>query len=283
MKKHLLLLVAMLLGLIVSTSGCKDDTDLPLPGQASPRTTEDTNLVLTYKELRGIKPEESLSDYRSVVLQGVAGLPLWKSDEEGNPRPAESLTPYDSLYNRKGLYESMTELNGDTEFKEGVEHFREFFHNGYFQGAWLEDIIDVQVTAVTAYDALHPAGSSLSDMAYLSYNTIFPFIREGYRFNENSIGNGYHPAYLEYYADVEDISQGMTCMKTGDKELRHHIKISEIAANPLRIVSCDRLNPFVISFAGQPDGECAVKIAITVQLRGGEYPARILTATCNVK
>lgn len=72
--------------------------------------------------------------------------------------------PYSDTMSHKELFRYLMNINNDTCYKEGVEYFREMYHNSHLQRVYIEDIVDLQVTAVTDFDKDHPAGSDLSDL-----------------------------------------------------------------------------------------------------------------------
>ena len=67
----------------------------------------------------------------------------------------------------------VSEQNGDTGFSSSVAHYDVMKKNQWLcVGIMLEDVIDIQVMAVDDYAAAHLAGSSLAEMAHVSFTCL---------------------------------------------------------------------------------------------------------------
>lgn len=273
-----LLLVLIALPLCIS---CNDDADpTPPNGQASPRVDFDSihPLVLSYSNML-----ETWSDTTSVLdYRYIRGADAWRGLDIrlGSDVP---YYPYSDTMSHKELFRYLMNINNDTCYKEGVEYFREMYHNSHLQRVYIEDIVDLQVTAVTDFDKDHPAGSDLSDLCYLSYGSSYKYVQEGCVFNERSIGNGIYPALREYYetGPVDTIwwrkgrwdgVLNKHCWERGVREILNHIKVADIKNNRLKMVS--GLEP-TLSFSVKPAQRCKIEITRTIQIPGGIFPARV--------
>lgn len=270
---QLLCMLTAFLSLVIMT-GCKDN-DVPLVGHPSSRgfLHFGPTLITEYCEFSAIKQSEEVNDYRDILINESVGPRVWEMTGNNGNGPEILIPDVDTLsYPKKGFFRKLSQMNHDTGFKPGVPDYDIYciYHNTDMQGAWIEDIINVQVTAKSDYNQSHPAGSDLSEVAYLSYITTYPYIQEGYLFNENSIGNGFHPSITGYGQE--------SCYIGGNLELRNHIKVKDITKNPLKMVGCFAR----LSLIEPPEQQCEIEIAITVQLRTGEYPARTLKAVYTV-
>ena len=289
--KVLLGLLTIIMTAFVIMPSCSDDDDM-IVGPPSPRgfLHLGPTMVISYYEFAGIEQDTSLNDYRRILL---------RSTDSGWLGERNIIIPDIPLsYNTKGLWKFLCNENGDTAFNENVALYDTIFHNTTLQSSYIEDIQRVQVTALTDYDGNHKAGSSLDDIAILSYVTLYPYVKEGYKINERSTGNGVYPPRGEYemeylkatdpddaerYFQNELYPSYFGIGKGGfNRELFHHCLVGEITKdNPIRMIGRHAINS--ISFSYAPEQECRIKVAITVQMRGGKYPAKTLTAEYRVK
>ncbi len=298
--KVLLGLLTIIMTAFIIMPSCSEDDDM-IVGQPSPRgfLHHGPTMVITYTEFAGLDPDTVLNDiydYRKITL---------RETESGWLGERNIIIPDIPLsYNTKGLWKFLCNENGDTAFNENVALYDTIYHNRTLQCSFIEDVQRVQVTALTDYDGNHKAGSSLDDIAILSYVTLYPYVKEGYKINERSIGNGVYPPRVEYEMeyckanypddDPERYIQnqfypsyfGIFYFGIGhgrfNRELFHHCLVGEITKdNPIRMMGSYAINS--ISFAHAPEQECRIKVAITVQMRGGKYPAKTLTAEYRVK
>lgn len=110
---------------------------------------------------------------------------VWRSCDDTIPGYAELIWYVTGRYPRKKLFNMVSEQNGDTGFSSSVAHYDVVKKNQWLcVGIMLEDVIDIQVMAVDDYAAAHLAGSSLAEMAHVSYCTVYPFVRNGYVFDQ---------------------------------------------------------------------------------------------------
>lgn len=292
--KNLLPLAAavMLFGLTVMLQACSDESDDPIPAGwiywDDDPDPNDTTLVRDYLIFDGffmVKPN-LVHDYRCIQVFPDRCSSVWRSCSDTIPGYAE-LIWYDTVRcSRKKIFSMVAEHNGDTSFSSSVAHYDVVKQNQWLRvGIMLEDVIDIQVTAVDDYDAAHLAGSSLTEMAHVSYCTVYPFVRNGYVFDQWSTGAGFYPACFESAMATDDDIRSCFHANPAEghamRELMHNCLASEIPSAPLRMVQGTW--GFWLSLDSMPDREwCTVEVSITVQLPGGEYSARTLSQTYKV-
>lgn len=272
--------IAVLALALLTPASCdsKDDSVGPV-GHRSPRgfLYDGPSLAFEYDALMAIeKPWHAYSDYRDVAIIKADGPAVY-------PNGIGPMDPYifpetDSLpYPRKGLFEKLREMNGDSGFVKGTPYYDEFYHHMLLQHSLIEDITEVQVTAMSDYDADHPKGASLAEITNVNYSTLLPFIQAGYDVTPSSRGNGPHPLLLEMTrAEVESTNALDITAKDG---FWRHCKAADIRANPIKM-SCGML---ALTFDSKPAQEATIEVAVTVQMRGGEYPARTYRQTYKVR
>ena len=111
----------------------------------------------------------------------------------------------------------------------------------------------------------------------MNYSSLLPFIQAGYDVTPSSRGNGPHPLLLEMSrAEVESTNALGITAKDG---FWRHCKATEIPANPLKMTWF----MLALTFDSKPAQEATIEVAVTVQMRGGEYPARTYTQTYKVR
>ena len=145
------------------------------------------------------------------------------------------------------------------------------------QRAAIEDITGVQVTARTDYNANHPQGSSLTEITNVTYSSTYPFIHAGYDLTPTSKGNSPHPLMLEVSLKEIESSNALNIRPTD--AFWWHCKATDIPGNPLKMTYC----MLALSLEEAPAQEAVIEVAVTVQMRGGEYPARTYRQTYKVK
>lgn len=287
---------------ITMLAGCnKEEEDEPIYGFATPRGFMHfgPSLITNYMAISGLEEQEKgeMYDYRSCKLRptlfpsqiGESGCIVY------NGLPWEDPDfPYDKGdLKKKALFQELCNLNGDTAYNESVPFYKPMYHKLYLQHSWIEEITEVRLTAVSDFDSEHRAGSSLDDMAYITYWSEYPLIQEDYRFNERSIGNGYYPGAWEHAKELygEDSNDWRGFLYRGpasdtflnkdlqDNEFTFHCKVPEVRTNPIRMSYSD----MILSFERKPQQACEVKAEVTVQYPGGKYPPRTYTTIFRVR
>ena len=227
--------------LMLLMAACSDESDDPTPTGwiywDDDPDPNDTTLVRDYLIFDGffmVRPN-LVHDYRCIQVFPDRCSSVWRSCSDTIPGYAE-LIRYDTVRcSRKKLFNMVAEHNGDTSFSSSVAHYDVVKENQWLRvGIMLEDVIDIQVTAV--YDAAHLAGSSLTEMAHVSYCTVYPFVRNGYVFDQWSTGAGFYPACFESATATDDNIR--SCFHENPaaghamRELMHNCLASEIPSAP---------------------------------------------------
>lgn len=284
-------LTVLLMLLMLLMAACSDESDDPTPTGwlywDDDPDPNDTTLVRDYLIFDGFfmaKPN-LVHDYRCIQVFPDRCSSVWRSCSDTIPGYAELIWYDTGRCSRKKLFNMVAEHNGDTGFSSSVAHYDVVKQNRWLRvGIMLEDVIDIQVTAVDDYDAEHLAGSSLTEMAHVSYCTVYPFVRNGYVFDQWSTGAGFYPACFESAMatddDIRSCFHENPAAGNAVRELMHNCLASEIPSAPLRMVQ--GMYGFWLSLDAMPDRECTVEVSITVQLPGGEYSARTLSQTYKV-
>lgn len=277
-KLTYMIIAVLAVALPALTSGCSSKDD-PV-GHPSPRgfLYDGPSLAFEYDAFMAIKEQgKAYSDYRNVAIIQADGPSV-------HPNGAGPMDPYifpetDSLpYPRKNLFEKLSEMNGDNGFVQDTPYYSKFYHDLLLQRSAIEDITGVQVTAITDYDGSHPQGSSLTEITNVSYTSLLPFIQAGYDFTAVSTGNGPHPLLAELSREETETSNAVS-IPPATKSFWWHCKATEIPPNPLKMTYC----MLALTFDSKPTQEATIEVAVTVQMRGGEYPARTYTQTYKVR
>lgn len=279
----------MQLGAVVVTTffllilcGCSNDEPIPGPPTARGSNYQGRSLVMFYHEISEIAsiPEEKVSDHRSIQVVFGGGVVASESGW-GTAEPVYNQSENNLSQQRKGLFQQLSAMNGDTAYIASVPLYRQLYHNEFLQQAAVEDIIKIEITATSDYDAAHQKGASLADMANVTYFSLYPLVQERYAFNNLSTGNGAHPLFMEadpaFFQDVRPCAGSYNMLDI--QEIIFHCKVSEVTANPLKMTTAQ----LVLSLEEAPAQEAVIEVAVTVQMRGGEYPARTYRQTYKVK
>ncbi len=268
-------LLMVILGLQVFTA-CEDDPK-PGPGVPSPRLTDFPSLVQIYTKMKDLPTSQNVLDYRVIRIADY-----WEG-EELNILPEIPFYAYSDSISHKELFNYLTTVNNDTCFHEGVEYYEVgnvLFHNMLLQISYIEDITDLQITAVTDFDAEHPAGSNLEDICYISYGSVDKYVHSGYSFDQ-AMANGLYPLYHEYAQEnLKDFRAAVYleeaekhCWKMGMKEIMYHELASEVnPEHPLKMLAGF---PPTLSFTHKPNQKCQIEVTRTAQIPGGKFPARV--------
>lgn len=286
---RIIMLVCMIL-LALSTvliSSCTADDDLgPDAGIRSPRRYQITpSLAGEYHEFIGFKEWDGVEDYREIHLSYKPGPRAW---EKNGWAPADIFLFEDTLsYKRDWLFERLNEARGDTcfyykNFSVGETNWL-IAENTTYDMIFMEDFIKVEVKAITDYNSSHPAGSSLSEIAYLSYQSLYDYVQSGYVYNEYTKGNGCHPWMTSWFIPDSLYDPTVVHYDNG-KHFYHfdsHRRLSEISPdNPLKMLS---VHTFGLTFSEKPDQECEVELTVTAQIPLTEYPSKTYSTRIRVK
>lgn len=266
--------------LLFVTTGCSNDE--PTPGYPSPRgfLYNGPCLAMQYNAFMGIQSSyHDFSDHRNIAVIQSDGPAVYPKDLIA-PLDNYIFPETDSLpYPRAGLFEKLSDMNGDNGFVKGTPYYDDnsIYHNLLLQRAAIEDITGVQVTAMTDYDANHTQGSSLTEITNVTYSSTYPFIHAGYDLTPSSKGNGPHPLILEVSQEEIESTNALNIRQSD--AFWWHCKATDIPDNPLKMTYC----MLALSLEEAPAQEAVIEVAVTVQMRGGEYPARTYTQTYKVK
>lgn len=298
-RTALVALFAVMVAALSFLPGCgKEDPELP--GQASPRFPDSgPHAVICYSECKGITVPYFMDstyvyDYRMITFSG----------KDGNWLNYNTFIIHDSDNKRvlsvdgAGLRNYLHDINNDRGFDETVEHYEDLYHSYAINKAFIEDYVGAGVEALTDFDPEHPAGSSLDDIAYLTYVSPYLYIQEGYKINERSMGNGPYPGIVALVEEWQDWPQDRkynegqknaaleavhsTLMTKsmfgyGRKELCFHTKVSDVATNNLKLVNsrADFYGCQYLSFAKKPTQTCKVRLTIKMHVRGrNDFPVK---------
>lgn len=287
-------LIGMLLfamTVFIMPSGCSNDDDfnIPIPGGNLRDFHKAPTMVIDYQmfwNLDTMPLGQEKCDYRSLWLMPKGSIYINENDyvyaSPGSDwRDTTFKYQKEFLYPTKGFFNEMSVMNGDTAFVKSLPHYTEFYYNPALNTCWIEDIIDLRITALEDYDSSHPAGASLNDIANVTYASAYDFVQQGYEANENSTGNGAHPLYVESNPHV---FEGVTTIYSQEalsrfEELLYHCKADDIRTRHIKM----NMGLYAVSFNNPPMKECKVKVSTTVQLRNGRYPARTYTGIYTIK
>lgn len=262
--------------------GCSNEEPIPGSPTARGNNYQGRSLVLFYHEISKIAstPKDETSDYRNiqVVLGGdvVASENGWGTAEPLYAQSGDNLSQQ-----RKELFEQLSTMNGDTTYIASVPLYRQLYHNQFLQQAAVEDIVKIEITATSDYNEVHRKGASLTDIANVTYFSIYPLVQERYAFNSLSTGNGAHPLYMEadsgFFKNVRPCAGNYNMLDI--QEIIFHCKVSDVTTNPLKMTTAQ----LVLSLEEAPAQEAVIEVTVTIQMRGGEYPARTYKQTYKVK
>lgn len=281
----------MFAALPLLTSCDKDDgkDENPLIVGNSPERSESMpSLILGYYECLGLNSlnPQCVWDYRMIPLRAETGYFPSRVNRE-------------SYKDFKNLDQHLDRINNDNSFflkKESIPDYDTICNNSNFIMALFEDFTDAKVEALTDFDAEHPAGSNLTEMAYLSYMSVYPFIQEGYRLNENSKGNGPYEGIAEYEAENRQHPENSEAIESalatyrlnfmpgqryGVKNVFFHKKLSDIAKDNLRMLHPVGL--MYLSFAKKPAKPCRIRMSVDLHLRESSYPTRTVSIELLIK
>lgn len=303
-----MVLICFALSMLIGPAliSCSDE-DQELVGKPSPRQDRDKSLIIFYSELTGLTehtgllsdPDRSVYpfDYRAIPFMGTRQPKLRTSIYEN-----KHIVDFNGkkVEKRKVFY-ILRELNNDTTFQESP-HYKGLYHNTFLQGVWIQDFVDIRVEAVTDYDETHPAGSSLSEIAYLTYASCYDFIQKGYRFDNGEISNGVYLGLIEYSSELEKRSMDEDIdaterkvkddidyytygygSKTHDSEFISHRRVSDIAADPLKCVMGHNYYRMLLSFAIPPAQPATVRMTIYLKDRIGFSTTTTVTREMNLR
>ena len=82
-----------------------------------------------------------------------------------------------SYGNMRGISVAMTEKHNDVSYNRRV---RVYFYDEGLNPRSCRDFVNLEVWSSADWDAEHPAGTSLNDLARFSSNTPWPYIQSGY-------------------------------------------------------------------------------------------------------
>lgn len=287
-------LIGMLLfamTVFIMPSGCSNDDDfnIPIPGGNIRDFHKAPTMVIYYQmfwNLDTMPLGQEKCDYRSLWLYPKGTIEV---DDENHVYASPGSDVHDPtfkyqkefLYPTEGFFNEMSVMNGDTAFVKSLPHYTELYYNPALYTCWIEDIIDLRITALEDYDSSHPAGASLNDIANVTYASAYDFVQQGYEANVNSTGNGAHPLYVESNPHV---FEGVTTIYSQEalsrfEELLYHCKADDIRTRHIKM----NMGLYAVSFNNPPMKECKVKVSTTVQLRNGRYPARTYTGNYTIK
>lgn len=263
----IMLLTAILAVMVTLLPSCAED-DPDIPGYPTPRNeTSAPSLVMFYKHLVGLYESGKPFNHKLLIIGCEAG----KFDIQLSS-PVVFNDDLERIPDTSAEYNQLRQLRGDTCFYRTVDDdIRDglfIFNNANMQQAFVEDIIAIDIIAETDFDDNHPAGSSLTDMVYVTYTSYYDFIQNQYQYNENGFGNGLYPGIPTHpktdYPQYIQIDGRGGFYTPEDLKCTYHRRLTEISSeNPIIMVT--QCWPPFLSFETAPKTECSVEVRLTLR------------------
>lgn len=285
----LLMVVIVALPIFVGCDKENETEPITVVGGGPKRGEKSPGLILVHCECKGLSNIDDpyfVWDYRMIPLRAQASWYFHGINQNS----------YNDFNN---LFQYLERINNDNTFfykKDEIQGYDSISYNTNFIMALFEDFTDARVEALSDFDADHPAGSNLTEMAYLSYMSVYPYIREGYKLNENSIGNGPYKGIAEYEAEYrqhpgnsEAIDSTLSTYRLnfmpgfryGVRDVFFNKKLSDIASDNLKLVHPVGL--MYLSFTKKPAQTCKVRLSIDLHLRESSCPTRTVSVEMLIK
>lgn len=145
-------------------------------------TTEYTHsFVMMYEQL------ESIAAY----VNPYGDIAVWGNNTSG----------YATSKHNAEIFHAQNTKHGDTSYNRDVTYMEPLRPNNYV----IPDMVKIDVVCKTDFDAEHPAGATLNDIAELRAVTPYPYIQSGYKtpFDWDNY------AYRELFRDWEAVEHGL--------------------------------------------------------------------------
>ena len=132
------------------------------------------SFVLSYGNMRGISV--AMTDFGLGYSVDFVGEGEWDIAMSGK---------------KKDFYNQLCEKHNDVSYNRRV---RVYFYDQGLNPRCFRDFVNLEVSSSADWDAEHPAGTSLNDLARFSSNTPWPYIQSGYTQKYHEQLNGeYYP------------------------------------------------------------------------------------------
>ena len=152
---------------------------------------------------------------------------------------------------KKDFYNQLCEKHNDVSYNRRV---RVYFYDQGLNPRCFRDFVNLEVWSSADWDAEHPAGTSLNDLARFSSNTPWPYIQSGYTHKYHEQLNG------EYYPVDKLISEltpdDMTLLPRGGFYFRFVTRPAQPGKHTLK-----NFQQFPFTFGNYPDGNILLKCA----------------------
>lgn len=109
------------------------------------------------------------------------------------------------------------------------------------QSAIAEKLYGVDLLSLDDFDDRHLSGANLNDITYLTFQSWFKFINNGYSFGDNVIGNGIYRRSDDSFTPIDNPS--LTDLTT------YHVRLDDVNAFPLSLIN--NIN-IAVGFAKDP-------------------------------
>ena len=156
----------------------------------------------------GTKDLTNINSFIRTYSSGGAMLEMLYGDEPGRVGFSFYHTNAIQYSKKHGQYRALAQRYGDLSYNDWVP-----VHSNKHEAVG-EAVKGITVRCVNAFDDAHPALSSVNDILELEWSSYYDYIRQGYRVDESTRGNGWSgKSYMSedpewdgllYHADLTD-------------------------------------------------------------------------------